>query len=69
MRWFGLSISLIHFTTVMASDGGNAPRGGQGAKINVSTPGGCPGGGGSGENHTGGGSGAGCAGEVIIWGR
>jgi hypothetical protein len=26
MRWFGLSISLIHFTTVMASDGGNAPR-------------------------------------------
>jgi hypothetical protein len=27
MRWFGLSIYLIHFTTVMASDGGNAPRG------------------------------------------
>ena len=49
--------------------GGDAPRGGQGAKSNVSTAGGCPGGGGSGENHTGGGSGAGCAGEVIIWGR
>jgi hypothetical protein len=27
MRWFGLSISLIHFPVVMASDGGNAPRG------------------------------------------
>jgi hypothetical protein len=61
----GSTFSLVNYFGV----GGDAPRGGQGAKINVSTPGGCPGGGGSGENHTGGGSGAGCAGEVIIWGR
>ena len=49
--------------------GGDAPRGGQGGKINVAQPGGAPGGGGSGENHTGGGSGAGAQGWVIIWGK
>lgn len=49
--------------------GGDAPRGGQGGKVNIGAAGACPGGGGAGENHTGGGSGAGCAGEVIIWGR
>jgi hypothetical protein len=27
MRWFDLSIALIHFTPVMTSDGDNAPHG------------------------------------------
>ena len=49
--------------------GGDAPRGGNGAKYNVSVAGDAPGGGGSGENHTGGGSGAGARGQVIIWGQ
>ena len=27
MRWFGRPVPLIHFTTVVTSGGGNAPRG------------------------------------------
>jgi hypothetical protein len=61
----GVSYSLVNYVGF----GGDAPRGGAGGKANVAQPGNVPGGAGSGENHTGGGSGVGARGEVQIWTR